>query len=444
MMFADGLLIIMAALLAYAVRSSSGDIEGSGIFFYIVTITVLLTSIYFQHMGLYKIPKIDGISTYLYRTVLGYSSVAITLIVLDYLLKISGEISRAWSIMWFVFALAFLVLIRLGVARWIGALSRAGRFATSVAIVGTPDSVRHLIARLTPQLGKTIDLVEVFDAGDDCFSAFQELARTSRTQCIDEVLIPLPWAHSVPLEELLRPLRNLPIAVRLIPEIPQAAFSCLSLGEQSGVPTISVLERPLNDLQAAIKRAEDLILASIVLVFVGPLMLFIAFLIKVDSPGPVLFRQERWGLNAKKIWVLKFRTMRVTSCAEKTVLQATRDDKRITRIGKFLRRSSLDELPQLFNVLSGEMSLVGPRPHAVAHNEHYMMLIDNYLGRHKVKPGITGLAQVNGYRGITDTLDKMENRVKYDLEYIDRWSLALDLKVIVKTAFVGFVGKNAF
>jgi putative colanic acid biosynthesis UDP-glucose lipid carrier transferase len=167
-------------------------------------------------------------------------------------------------------------------------------------------------------------------------------------------------------------------------------------------------------------------------------------LVKLDSPGPVLFRQKRYGFNNNDITVFKFRSMRNDPNPDPSVPQAQRNDPRVTRIGAFLRKSSLDELPQLFNVLQGTMSLVGPRPHAVAHNEHYAAVIDGYLGRHRVKPGITGWAQVNGYRGETDTPEKMRMRVQYDLYYIDNWSLSLDLKILLMTIFVGFVNRNAY
>lgn len=442
MRFADALLIISAALAAYLIRDN--NIEHLDVYFTEITINILLTEICFQHVGLYNISKVSGLSSQIYRLVLSYGGVASALIVLDYTLKISEQISRVWSAVWFLLALLFMATVRFAVWCLVRRLHSAGRFATPVAIIGSRASVRHLVARLAPELGKTIDLVSVFDVGEDNFQVFDDLAKASRVNCIDEVLIPLPWTSAVPLEAFLQPLRNLPVTVRLIPELPKTSFGCLSLGEQCGLPAISVLERPLTGLQAAVKRAEDLIISSIALTFAAPVMLVVALLIKLDGPGPVLFRQDRWGFNARKISVLKFRTMKVATTFDAKVTQATRNDPRVTSIGRILRKTSLDELPQLLNVLSGEMSLVGPRPHAVAHNEHYIALIDNYLGRHKVKPGITGLAQVNGCRGITDTIDKMESRVKFDLAYIDNWSLLLDLKVMLKTVFVGFANKNAF
>ncbi|CAM6672406.1 Putative colanic biosynthesis UDP-glucose lipid carrier transferase [Klebsiella quasipneumoniae subsp. similipneumoniae] len=191
------------------------------------------------------------------------------------------------------------------------------------------------------------------------------------------------------------------------------------------------------------KRLEDIIVSSIIIILISPILFIISLSVKFSSPGPILFRQIRYGMDGKPIKVWKFRSMSVMENDEK-VVQAKKNDVRVTRVGKFLRRTSLDELPQFFNVWCGQMSVVGPRPHAVAHNEQYRALIQGYMLRHKVKPGITGLAQINGWRGETDTLEKMEKRVEYDLIYIRGWSVWLDLKIIFLTVFKGFINKSAY
>ena len=439
---ADVVFIILAGLLAYELAPT--DIDHVRLLTSELIFSAILSGMYFNYAGLYSTTGMRSPAKQLRKVALAYGAVAGTLIILSYLLKISSDISRIWSLLWFVLALTFLVLNRLVVWRLIKSLYAAGRFATPVVIVGARESLSRLIPHLSSEVGKTINLVGIYDTDEPNFNAFEQIALASRYNAIDEVLIPLPWTNVVPLEALLRPLRNLPIAVRLIPEVPRTTFSCLSFSERCGLPAISVIERPLTDFQAALKRMEDLVISSVALAIAGPLMLLIAALIKLDSPGPVLFRQDRWGFNARKISVLKFRTMKTAACDDPAVPQAVRNDARVTRVGRILRKTSLDELPQLLNVLRGNMSLVGPRPHAVAHNERYMALIDNYLGRHRVKPGITGLAQVNGCRGITDTIDKMERRVAYDLHYIDTWSILLDVKVMILTVFVGFFNRNAF
>ena len=206
---------------------------------------------------------------------------------------------------------------------------------------------------------------------------------------------------------------------------------------------IEVVKTPFSDWMIFIKKVEDIIFSLIALIIFAPLMLIIAAAIWIESPGPVIFRQKRYGYNNKIFEIYKFRSMTHNPVQEGKTKQATKDDARVTRVGKFIRKTSLDELPQIFNVLNGSMSLVGPRPHAVDHNEDYAKVIDGYFARHRVKPGITGWAQINGFRGITDTVDKMESRVKYDVYYAENWSLFFDLQILIGTVFVGFISKNA-
>ncbi|ELZ7674439.1 exopolysaccharide biosynthesis polyprenyl glycosylphosphotransferase, partial [Klebsiella pneumoniae] len=213
--------------------------------------------------------------------------------------------------------------------------------------------------------------------------------------------------------------------------------------EINGVPVVPLFDTPLNGINMVFKRVEDVFFSIIILFLISPVLAVIALLIKLTSPGPILFKQIRYGMDGKAIKVWKFRSMKVMENDDR-VIQATKNDTRVTKVGGFLRKTSLDELPQFINVLFGSMSIVGPRPHAVAHNEQYRKLIQGYMLRHKVKPGITGLAQVNGWRGETDTLDKMEKRIEYDLEYIRTWNIVLDIKIIFLTVFKGFIGKTAY
>ena len=216
------------------------------------------------------------------------------------------------------------------------------------------------------------------------------------------------------------------------------------VSEVVGIQMLDISASPITGKLRFFKAAQDFVLATLILLLISPLMLAIALAIKFTSKGPVLYRQQRHGWNDEEIWVYKFRSMVVHQEAGAQVTQASKNDSRITPLGAFLRRTSLDELPQFINVLQGRMSIVGPRPHAMAHNEHYKQLVPGYVLRHKVKPGITGWAQVNGFRGETDTLDKMVKRVEYDLYYIEHVSLWLDLKIIFATVFKGFVHKNAY
>lgn len=214
--------------------------------------------------------------------------------------------------------------------------------------------------------------------------------------------------------------------------------------EIAGVPLLALHDSPISGVVQALKRLFDLILGGVALVLVSPVMFIIAIAVKLDSPGPILFRQARYGERGKKFNIYKFRSMYIDSDKDGSLRQASQDDPRITAVGRFLRRKSLDELPQLFNVMNGTMSLVGPRPHAVSHNEEYRRLIAGYMLRHSIKPGITGWAQINGFRGETDTLEKMQKRIEYDRYYIKNWSLGFDIRILFRTLFIVIYGKNAY
>jgi putative colanic acid biosynthesis UDP-glucose lipid carrier transferase len=243
---------------------------------------------------------------------------------------------------------------------------------------------------------------------------------------------------------VIRRLATIPTNVLLCPDLPELTVPPSGAGIWLGTPALTVQRRPIHGWNGIVKRAEDIVLTSVLLLLALPIMGLVAAAVKLDSRGPVFFRQKRLGFNNNVFSVWKFRSMTHTGQAEAEIKQARRDDPRVTRIGRFLRRTSLDELPQLFNILRGEMSLVGPRPHALSHNEFYAAQIDDYLGRHRVLPGLTGLAQVKGLRGETDSLDKMRRRIEQDLRYIEEWSLLLDLKIIVKTVLLVLSQKNAY
>ena len=229
----------------------------------------------------------------------------------------------------------------------------------------------------------------------------------------------------------------------LIPDVSLYDLIQARVGDVDGIPVIALCESPLHGTDGAMKRFTDIVFAALLLVVAAPVMVLIALAIKLDSPGRVFFKQDRYGLDGERIVVYKFRTMTVCENGDR-VVQAKRDDARVTRVGRVLRRTSLDELPQLINVLQGRMSLVGPRPHAVAHNEEYRKLISGYMVRHKVTPGMTGLAQVSGCRGETSTLDDMRRRVQYDLEYLRQWCWLLDIKIMLRTLVLLVRDKRAY
>ncbi|HEX5804267.1 MAG TPA: undecaprenyl-phosphate glucose phosphotransferase [Azospira sp.] len=278
---------------------------------------------------------------------------------------------------------------------------------------------------------------------DGLLGGLDELADYVRRQHVDLIYINLPMTAQPRILKLLDELRDTTASIYFVPDIFLFDLIQARVDSVGGMPVLAVCETPFHGINGLLKRGSDLLLATLILILIAPLMLVIAIAIKRSSPGPVIFKQRRYGLDGREIVVYKFRSM--TVCEDGgAIRQATQNDSRVTRLGAFLRASSLDELPQFINVLQGRMSVVGPRPHAVAHNEQYRKLINGYMIRHKVRPGITGLAQVNGQRGETDTLDKMQARIDYDLAYLRNWSLGLDLRIVARTILVVWKKQNAY
>src|SRR5437588_237211 len=270
----------------------------------------------------------------------------------------------------------------------------------------------------------------------------EQLPQLVKGQRIDVVYLALPMVSTPRLRALLDALRDTTASVYFAPDPFVTDLIQGSVDSVSGMPVLGVCDSPFSGASGLLKRASDIVLSLLILVLIAPLFAAIALAVKLGSSGPVIFRQRRYGLDGEEIVVYKFRSMRVIEDGD-AIRQCTRDDERVTWVGAFLRRTSLDELPQFINVLQGRMSIVGPRPHAVAHNELYRKLIKGYMQRHKVKPGITGWAQVNGLRGETTTLERMQARVEHDLDYLRNWSLGLDLYIMVKTVWVVLRGENA-
>ena len=273
--------------------------------------------------------------------------------------------------------------------------------------------------------------------------SLRQVAEFVRVHGVHDVYITLPLGSQPRILELMEQVQGTTASVFFVPDVFGISIIQGRLQDMNGVPVVGLCETPFTGINRLVKSASDLVLAMLILVLISPVLLVIAIGVKMSSPGPVLFRQRRNGLDGEEIVVYKFRSMRSQDDGQ-VVPQATKDDPRVTPFGGFLRRTSLDELPQFINVLQGRMSIVGPRPHAVAHNEQYRRLIKAYMVRHKVKPGITGWAQIHGQRGETDTIDKMQARVEYDLEYLRNWSLVLDLQIIARTIKLVFFDRNAY
>lgn len=311
-----------------------------------------------------------------------------------------------------------------------------------VLLIGGGPLVKHLYDNINgnPWIQeKAIGRIRTCNEDDDAempvpvLGARDDILDVVRDHNVRTVYIAVSLENSHLVEQLYLDLANENIDIHWIPNIYSLDLINHSVKEMAGLPLLTLSESPLIGNHLLFKAIEDRVIALIALILLSPLMLVVAILIKLDSPGPVFFRQSRTGWNGREFHIWKFRSMRVQEEQGREVIQATRDDDRVTLVGRFIRRTSIDELPQLFNVLSGKMSLVGPRPHAIEHNTDYDKRIRAYMTRHRIKPGITGLAQINGYRGETDTLDKMKKRVEYDMQYINNWSFWLDLEILLKT-----------
>ncbi|MDP2296001.1 MAG: undecaprenyl-phosphate glucose phosphotransferase [Pseudolabrys sp.] len=360
-------------------------------------------------------------------------------------LKIATNFSRGSTLSFFVLGLVCLLTFRWVLARYLKGALATGAFAEQRIILISErgqQSTSRALDELRQCGYRPVKIVEITSAEIDSTGVttslsqkIQSVISISQTDPVDYVFLLLKWNKPHLINNLVQMLRALPIPVHLLPDENVETFLSARSGNIGTTFTVELQRAPLSKSERALKRAFDVISAASILILLSPLMLLTALMIKIDSPGPALFRQKRNGFNGSVFSIYKFRSMRVLEDGAH-IPQATRDDPRVTRLGRWLRRTSIDELPQLFNVLTGDMSLVGPRPHAVAHNNEYQTVVSNYAFRHHVKPGITGWAQVNGLRGKTQTVDLMAKRVEFDLWYINHWSLWLDLRIIIKTALM--------
>ncbi|RMF41573.1 MAG: undecaprenyl-phosphate glucose phosphotransferase [Planctomycetota bacterium] len=420
-----------------------------------IAVAALLYVLIAESLGVYRSDHARTANTDLTMVLGSWLTTVLGLALLGFFFRQGEHFARSSVLGWIVLTGSLLGLQHMLVRIVLQIMLARGIGTRRCAIAGVNDLGLRLFqsAEASPEFG--FKMVGFFDdrtserwdvqppSGCPYLGKLQELERRVRSGEIDTVFVVLPMRAEARIRWILNALADTTANVYIVPDF--FVFELLhsrwtSLG---GLPAVSVFESPLYGVDGWVKRVFDFCAAAIGLVLLAPLMLILALLVKWSSPGPVFFRQRRYGLDGREIWVWKFRTMRTCDNGP-IVRQATKDDPRITPIGRILRRTSLDELPQLFNVLEGSMSLVGPRPHATAHNEHYRKLIRGYMLRHKVKPGITGLAQVEGYRGETETLEKMQKRVQYDHQYIQQWSLWLDIKILFRTLWVVWRQETAY
>lgn len=419
---------------------------------YQVTIAALSVGVLavFQALHLYHVGALRNFIAMAVRLASGWTLLFLVTLATFFFLKIGDQVSRGWLLGFYgVGAIALLterLIIMLGVRH----LTRTGRLERRTAIVGGGEGGEALIRALEAQRDTGLRICGVFDdrnddrspdlvAGYPKLGTIDDLVEFARRTKLDLVIFTLPISAEARLLTMLRKLWVLPIDIRLSAHMSKLRFRPRSYSYFGAVPVLDVFDRPIADWDIVVKWVFDKVVGMLALLVLSPVMLATAIAIKLDSKGPVLFRQKRYGFNNEQIEVLKFRSLYHEMTDHAAAKQVTRNDPRVTRVGRFIRKTSLDELPQLLNVvLRGDLSLVGPRPHAVhatASNRAYEQVVDGYFARHKVKPGITGWAQVNGWRGETDTEDKIQRRVEHDLYYIENWSVLLDLYILVKTPF---------
>lgn len=415
---------------------------------------------------MYSTEKLRSLRKSIPETILGWSGAVMILIVVLFIFKTTEDLSRLWLGVWYLGGAIVLLAIRIVTSLILNRIRIVDALLPRVLVIGTRERLEAAVDCLVS--GNSTIRVHAAVGIDHMLTVHQpsgEVGKLDSTSLetlvadgvIDHIYLTFPPRESAHVQQVLRILRHLPIEVSWILDPIEVGWVLKYLPgaralnhvdtHNSGLPVLRLLQRPLDGWRYIFKCTEDRILAAVALVFVAPMMLAIAVAVKLDSPGPILYRQLRRGFSRQSIKVLKFRTMYIEHCDTVDHIhlkQVTRGDTRVTRLGRILRRTSLDELPQLINVLMGEMSIVGPRPHAVSHDAYYANRIDNYLERHRVRPGMTGWAQVCGCRGETKTIDEMRRRIEFDIEYIDNWSIWLDFKIIFQTVIIVALDRNAY
>lgn len=410
-----------------------------------------LALIMFSNLGMYGSWRGRSMLSMGLHCALSWAAVMMCSLLFSFLIHHVGSLSRLWMVHWYVLGTLALLLPRAVVYTILRHLREKGLNSKRVLIVGYGPVGREMHERASSQSWYGYDVKAVYPAeGEDHVPAgvekvdsLTDLQQAVKRHQIHEIWITLPLSDQEKLRELQFVLRNALVDIRWVPDTLSMQILSNKIISFLGMPALDLNQPVAADMNGIAKDLFDKVFSGVVLFLLLPLFTVIGIAIKLSSPGPVFFRQQRLGLNGRPFMCFKFRSMKLHQ-EHGVVKQATQNDPRITRVGAFLRRTSLDELPQFINVLLGDMSVVGPRPHALQHNELYQDKLEMYMLRHRVKPGITGWAQIHGYRGETDTVDKMAKRVQFDLHYIKNWSFAMDMKIIVWTAFKGWTGNNAY
>jgi Undecaprenyl-phosphate glucose phosphotransferase len=412
----------------------------------------------FQAFEIYSITAFRSHIHQLTRLALAWTLVFLVAFAISFFGKFDGVFSRVWVASWFSVGLVTLLIGRLALTAMVRRWARDGRLVRRVVIVGGGREGESLVRALESEADSDVRICGVFDdrsgdrspsmvAGIPKLGTVEDLVQFTRLTRVDLVLVSLPLTAEERVLQMVRKLWVLPVDVRLAAHMNRLRFRPRAYSYIGNVPVLDIFDKPIADWNMVIKTLFDRVVGLLLLIVLSPLMLVTAIAVKLGSPGPVFFRQRRLGFNNEVIEILKFRSLYHEHADPTARRIVTKGDSRVTRVGRFIRKTSLDELPQLFNVLRGELSLVGPRPHAIeapTANRLWEEVVDSYFARHRVRPGLTGWAQINGWRGELDTPEKLQNRVEHDLYYIENWSLGFDLYILMRTPFALLRSENAY
>jgi Undecaprenyl-phosphate glucose phosphotransferase len=434
-----------------------GPLIAPGINVAIAFFVAVLTSAMLHSQWSYSIASLRRLTPQILKALAAVAAVALTVAGLAFMFE-QSIVSPAEVTIWMALTAIFLCGVRYAAMSLIEALTRAGRLVRRTVIVGGGKDADDLIAALASEPSNHMKILGVFDDRQDerggesrhnvaRLGTFEMLADFCRDSGVDLLIVTVPPRAEERLMQILYKLFTLQVDVRVSALNSKLRLNSRAYSYIGRVPLLAVMDKPLSDWDRVVKNLEDRVLGVLLFILASPVMALVALAVRLDSKGPILFRQKRYGFNNELIEVYKFRSMYVEGQDATASKLVTRDDPRVTRVGRFIRRASLDELPQLINVICGEMALVGPRPHATgakAERDLYENVVQGYFARHRMKPGVTGWAQINGWRGETDTHEKLVRRVEHDLYYIDNWSMLLDLYIIAMTPFSLLTGKNAY
>jgi putative colanic acid biosynthesis UDP-glucose lipid carrier transferase len=423
----------------------------TGYYLVLMIITYFISSYVYEQTSIYRTWRNGNLLEYTRDTFVGWGIIIAVLLLLDYAANFSHHFSEQVILTWFIVTPVALLISHIAVRVIADTLRKKGGLRSAV-VVGANETSLKLVNRIAEFPYLLIDILGFFDERNDGrvpiglgarLGGITDVASYARKHNIEMIFISLPMSAQPRIREIIDDLHDTTASVYFLPDVYVYDLMQARFNSVGGIPVVAACESPFSGVDSVVKNVSDFVLALIILILLSPIMLGIALAVVLTSPGPAIFRQRRYGLNGEEITVYKFRSMTVREDGS-SVVQAQKNDPRVTKIGAFLRRTSLDELPQFINVLQGRMSIVGPRPHAVAHNELYRKLIKGYMLRHKVRPGITGWAQVNGMRGETEVLEKMQGRIDHDLYYLQNWSIWFDLWIIMRTVWVVLRRDNAY